>query len=123
MKLALVFVLLLSSLAFGYTMQEESGICLPEHHMAEQKDAKYCQCMAMGGYQLCHKGKSFSFQEWREENERRNEETNPKKRQPQIPQCMMACKEEHCECCAYMEKFHQVPKKRVAITIPYDSLE
>lgn len=104
----------------GYSIQEETGACLPEHHQAEVENKQYCHCVAMGGYQLCHGDKPFSYQEWREENERRQQDVDKKgkQKQPNIPQCSMACKEDHCECCSYMERFKD--KRKAQLAIPYD---
>ena len=121
MKTIALVLLIVSAGVGGYTLQEESGACLPESHTAEQQGKAYCHCVAMGGYQLCHGSKPFSYQEWVEENQKREADTDKKgkQKQPDIPQCAMSCKEDHCECCAYMEKFKD--KRRAAITIPYDT--
>lgn len=106
----------------GYSLQEESGACLPDHNQAEVENKKFCHCMSMGGVDLCHDGKAFSYQEWAEENSRREGDIDPKtkkQKKPDIPLCSMACKEDHCECCNF---FYQRYKKKAAITIPYDEI-
>jgi hypothetical protein len=107
----------------GFSAQEESGVCLPEHHMAEENGNLYCQCTAMGGYLNCDdKTGHYSYQKWLQENRRREQDIDPKTKKPReksVPMCRMSCKEDHCECCTYMRRFKD--KRKAEITIPYDS--
>lgn len=116
-SIALTSFLILTAVLAGYALQEETGICLPEVHADHP-----CHCLDMGGYQLCHDGKPFSYQEWAQENQRRSGDIDPKtkkQKQPDIPMCTMSCKEENCDCCGYMDR---LKKKKAAITIPYDPI-
>ena len=119
----IVLVFLSSAAVAGFAVQEESGACLPEHHMAEQKGRLYCQCTAMGGYLNCDdKTGHYSYQKWVQENQRREQDIDPKtktQREKSVPMCRMSCKEDQCECCAYMSQFRD--KRKAQITIPYDN--
>jgi hypothetical protein len=114
---------LISAVVIGFAAQEESGACLPEHHQAEQENKLYCHCVAMGGFQNCDpKTGHYSYQKWVEENRRRQQDIDPKTKKPrekQLPKCRMSCKEDHCECCAYMNQFRD--KRKAEITISYDN--
>lgn len=120
MKAALLMAFFVFAAAVaGYSVQEESGACLPDHNQAEQEDKKFCHCLSMGGADLCHDGKPYSYQEWAEENNRRSQDVDEhgKQKKPDIPMCSMACKEDHCECCGYFKQRYQ---KKAKLTIPYD---
>lgn len=106
MKFILVSILLISlTIVAGYAAQEESGICLPERHAADQADAKFCHCLDMGGYKFCKDG-VWQFKDWAAAG-------------TPTPQCEMSCKEENCKCCKWQDDYDKT-HKRVAITIPYD---
>ncbi len=77
--------------------------------------------MSMQGSDLCHDGKSFTYQEWQEENGRReaDKDKNGKQKKADIPKCEMACREDACECCNFFYDRYK-NKKKASITIPYD---
>lgn len=100
------FVLL--AFVAGYALQEESGACLPERHAADQAGAKFCHCLDMGGYRFCKDG-VWQYKDWFEAG-------------TPTPQCEMACREDHCECCVWQDKYNKRQKRHAQITIPYDPL-
>src|SRR5258708_7716201 len=104
-------VLIVMAGIFGYAAQEETGICLPERHVAEQQNAKYCSCLDMGGYRYCKEDengvKHWNYEAWRDD-------------QAPTPSCEMSCKEDHCSCCTWQDENDKRRKRQVKITIPYD---
>ena len=110
MKGVFAIVFVITVVAAGYALQEESGICLPERHAAEQENAIHCHCLDMGGYQYCKDG-LWQYKDWVQEGAK-------------TPRCDMSCKEENCKCCKFEDdrQKRQHRRAKVKITIPYDSL-
>ncbi len=104
LKAIAIAVVILGSLVAGYALQEETGICLPERHAADQQNAKFCHCVDMGGYRFCKDG-AWQYKDWIGSG-------------TPTPQCEMSCKEEFCNCCRWQNDYDKTHGKR--ITIPYD---
>ena len=102
----------LVAVVLGWAAQEETGVCLPERHAADQNDAKFCHCLDMGGYRFCkedeHGVKHWNYRDW-------SDAETP------TPMCEMSCKEEHCTCCTWQDNYDKTHKRASNITIPYDN--
>src|SRR6266478_172154 len=108
MKIVILTLVVCLAAVAGFALQEETGICLPERHAAEQENAIHCACLDMGGYKYCKDG-LWQYKDWVQEG-------------ATTPKCEMSCKEENCKCCHFEDERQKRQHKHanVKITIPYD---